>query len=126
MHDVDLVALPKDIKGLKARCTRACEVLADGLQNYRIKTASGVQLEIYFAQPESPDLFKPTPSTWGTLLLCRTGSRQHNIHLVEYAKSVGLRWSPYAGVFDKDFNFFLYTSACARPWTRWLVDSYCP
>ena len=102
--DINLVILPKDLAGLKARCKMTCVVKMDGYENFIVETPRGVQIDIFFARPESNDFFSPMPTNWGSLLLCRTGSKDHNIFLVEHAKKQGLRWSPYQGVFDKDLN----------------------
>jgi DNA polymerase (family 10) len=46
------------------------------------------------------DLLGSTPSNFGSLLLCRTGSKGHNVFFIEKAKARGLTWNPYHGVFD--------------------------
>lgn len=51
--------------------------------------AKGVQVDIFWAEP----------LTWGTVLLCRTGSKEHNIWLAEYAKARGGKWHPGAGLY---------------------------
>ena len=45
-------------------------------------------------------MFGQIPANWGTLLMCRTGSRGHNVWLANSALHRGYRWNPYAGVFD--------------------------
>lgn len=52
------------------------------------------------AGAESGDEFKKKPTNFGSLLLLRTGSREHNVYLIEHAKQTGLRWDPYHGMFD--------------------------
>jgi DNA polymerase (family X) len=37
------------------------------------------------------DLYMATPETWTTLLLIRTGSREHNIKLAQRAKELGMK-----------------------------------
>ena len=101
--DIDLVILPRDKAAIKARCRQSCQVGTDGEENFTCHLSNGVQLDIWFATPASHDLFQPIPSNWGSLLICRTGSLEHNIYLVEHAKKLGLRWSPYAGVYDSNF-----------------------
>ena len=44
------------------------------------------------------DIFCARPKTWGTLVVCRTGSKEHNIWLASRAKSMGGHWDPYLGV----------------------------
>jgi DNA polymerase (family 10) len=80
--DVDVVALPRawQLEQLRERARQSTTVVTDG--------------------PATRDFFSETPTNFGTLLLMRTGSREHNIYLVEHAKRMGLRWNPYHGVFD--------------------------
>ena len=83
---------------------KGCSALREGNQNstYRLeRIADGLpQIDLFFAYPATADLLESTPGNWGSVLLCRTGSRQHNIYLVERAKSLGLVWNPYRGVLD--------------------------
>lgn len=41
------------------------------------------------------DVFLATPETWGTMLMCRTGSKEHNIWLAHRVKRMGGHWNPY-------------------------------
>lgn len=108
--DVDLVILPREgqIAAIKARCSQKCRVVRDGDQNciYQIALSDGtpLQLDIFFARPAVRDLLNTAPGNFGTLLLCRTGSKEHNIFLVEHAKRMSLRWNPYRGVMDGQSN----------------------
>lgn len=110
VNDLDLVAVPRfavetDLLGGElARCNllwaaiarrvaespdwridRGGSSAADGQCTF---TARGVQVDIWTA----------TPETWGTVLLCRTGSKEHNIWLSERAKRMGGHWQPHEGV----------------------------
>ncbi len=104
--DLDLVILPKpeQLHAIKTRCAQRCAVVTNGEQNciYRMELSdhSQFQLDIFFARPATRDLLNTAPGNFGTLLLCRTGSKEHNIFLVEHAKRHGLRWNPYRGVID--------------------------
>jgi DNA polymerase (family 10) len=106
VNDIDLVVLPRpgQTAALKARCLVNCTPVTDGEQNaiYRLRLRDGteVQVDLFFARPPQVDLLAYEPGNFGTLLLCRTGSKEHNIFLVEHAKRLGLVWRPYAGVFD--------------------------
>jgi DNA polymerase/3'-5' exonuclease PolX len=106
--DIDLVVLPKpgQLEALKERCKRNTKVLTDGDQNLivELKTTGDepVQLDIFIAKPEVREMFETTPTNFGSLLLCRTGSVAHNIYLVQHAKALGLVWNPYHGVFGPD------------------------
>ena len=106
--DLDLVILPKPGKLdiIKARCAQRCARVTDGGQNciYRMQLPdlTQFQIDLFFARPANRDLLQYVPSTFGTLLLCRTGSKEHNIWLVEHAKRLGLTWNPYRGVIDAE------------------------
>lgn len=108
VNDIDLVLLPKPGKlgSIKGRCMMRGHVVTDGDQNaiyrYRLADATELQLDIFFARPAASDLLTATPGNFGSLLLFRTGSKEHNIFLVEHAKRMGLVWKPYAGVFTID------------------------
>ena len=98
--DVDLVIEPKpgQLNAIKQRCLRGGpQVTMDGELNF-IMMVGNVQLDIFFARPAVSDLFRPLPPNFGSLLVCRTGSREHNIWLISRAKANGVAWLPYQGV----------------------------
>lgn len=105
VNDIDLVIRPRpgQLQAIKERCAQRCAVVTDGQQNciYRLRLSdqTELQLDIFFARPAARDLLTATPGNFGSLLLCRTGSKEHNIFLVEHAKRLGRVWQPYAGVF---------------------------
>lgn len=115
-NDIDLVCLPKatsvaapaaapqELKygyahALRERCKRNAQVVTDGDVNLIVRLRNGVQLDIFIARRPSADLLESKATNFGSLLLCRTGSVQHNIWLVEHAKRLGKTWNPYHGVF---------------------------
>lgn len=100
VNDVDIVCIPKDRAGLLARIKRNCQIVTDAEQKIVARLRNGVPLDIWLAHGEKRDLLSLTPSNFGTLLTCRTGSVAHNIWLVEHAKMIGLRWHPHQGVYD--------------------------
>lgn len=102
--DIDLVLMPWDVETVKLCCRESCEVLADGNQNFRFVTPAKVQVDLYFASPGEADLFGAQPSNWGSVLLCRTGSANHNIYIAQMAKTRGLKWNTSAGLLDQDGN----------------------
>jgi DNA polymerase (family 10) len=108
VNDIDLVVLPRpgQVEALKSRCAENCRVVTNGPQNciYAIRLAPGqeFQLDVFIARPPVKDLLQTIPGNFVSLLLCRTGSKEHNIWLVEHAKRIGLTWKPYAGVFDEE------------------------
>jgi len=98
--DIDLVVMPLDIEGLKARCRQTCQVIQEGQVNLSYTLPSGVRLDIYVAHPGAADLAGVVASNWGSLVLCRTGSLAHNIKIIEWAKTRNMLWKPYVGVLD--------------------------
>lgn len=98
--DIDLVCLPK-VGGRAAileRCKRTAFMEKQGSQYVVFRLANGVQIDLWFAQAAGGDLFKPEPSNWGMLLLSRTGSVAHNLHLCTVAHQRGLHFHPHRGV----------------------------
>lgn len=103
VSDVDIVVLLKPGRELafRERCKqKAKQVVTDAEQTLVVILENNIQVDIWLAQPPKLDLFRTVPGTFGTLLLCRTGSPAHNIYLLEHAKSLGLRWNTYHGVYD--------------------------
>ena len=99
-HDIDIVCIPTDVPGLKRRTLQNATELCCGEQVFRVETSIGIQIDIYFAHAGKNDLFRPMPSNGGTLRVCRTGSKEHNIKLCNAAAKLGLKWDPHHGVFD--------------------------
>jgi DNA polymerase (family X) len=98
--DIDLAILPKPGKFdvIKERCLKSATLITDGPQIFTVRLFGGIQLDIFFARGPVPDLIAPKPGNWGSILLCRTGSKDHNIWLVQKAWPHGCRWLPYEGV----------------------------
>jgi len=101
VNDIDIVCLPNDERGLRARVLKSLpRIIADGKYNLEVELKGGLRLDVFMAAPGQRTLFGDGGCNWGSLLLCRTGSTAHNIHLVETAKKLNLRWNPYWGVYD--------------------------
>jgi DNA polymerase (family 10) len=106
VNDIDLVILPKSPAAqaaIIARCKERGALVTGGTQNSIFRFGHGpaqFQLDLYFAEHASRDLFGKAPGNWGSLLLCRTGSKEHNIKLVQRAKRLGKSWNPYYGVYQ--------------------------
>lgn len=101
VHDLDIVVLPKSREAIKRRCLAKCMLLKDGNENFSFMAPDGMHVEIYFARPPEPALFGGDPCTWASLLLCRTGSKEHNVRFALAAKIQGLHWDPYRGLVDR-------------------------
>ncbi len=102
VNDVDIVCLTKTYEAVRDRIRRSCRLLTDGPQTIIAELPNKVQLDVWFARPDGRDLFAPQPTNYGTLLLCRTGSKQFNIWFANQARAQGLRWNPHAGMFCGD------------------------
>lgn len=115
VNDIDLVVLLKE--GLdadfRARMQRRCRLKMSGPQclvadlplRHPAPAVAGepgevkVQIDVWFATGSRRDLLDTSPGNWGSLLLCRTGSKEHNIFLCERARQRGLKWNPHFGLF---------------------------
>jgi DNA polymerase (family 10) len=100
--DIDLVAIPRDMQGLRGRLTRNCIAESVGDENLRVVTSIGVQVDLFLARGAGRDLLNQIPSTWGSVMLCRTGSVKHNIWFVQQAKRKNLTWRIQRGLFTEE------------------------
>lgn len=105
--DIDLVLVPTDRPAIEQRVTRLCKLGRCGDQYLEAVMPDGTQLDLWFAHPGAPpelDIFgvplgPQRPANFGSMLLCRTGSTMHNVHLIEHAKRRGLVWNAHWGVY---------------------------
>lgn len=113
-NDVDVVVIPKiehslDLLGeVSTRRNRVLEFLQEYVrlatreEGSRPKFVSGGEREgksiILDLRKCQLDLWFADERTLATRLLCRTGSREHNIWLASRAKRQGRKWNPYEGV----------------------------
>lgn len=98
--DIDFVVLPKagQRAQLESRIKARNEVVKSGEQYLVARTKAGVQVDIWFAHNGTADLLAPEPSNFGSLLLCRTGSKEHNILLCRKAQELGMKWETTRGL----------------------------
>jgi len=74
---------------IRAWCkSEGWQIEKDGPE-YLVWTAAGVQVDLWFATPESI----------GSVLLCRTGSKEHNVWLSMRAMDRGAKWHPNRGLY---------------------------
>jgi DNA polymerase (family 10) len=102
---VDLVILPQDrviSDAFRSRLFSRTSLVVDGPTNLIVRLQNGVQLDIFIARHESRDLLNTTPSNFGSLFLLRTGSKEHNIYIIERAKELGLTWKTHEGIIGPD------------------------
>jgi len=105
VNDIDLVLIPKSyLRPIVDRVTQKWKQIAGekgDARNLRFISLGGFQLDIFVAHDEIVDLVATTPTNWGAVLLCRTGSRQHNQQLCTHAHTKSLKFAPYRGVVDR-------------------------
>ena len=82
-RDVDMLLIPAN-QGALLTALQGLGEKRRGGPKIEERLYKGVQLDLYFA----------TPETWATLLLIRTGSKEHNIKLTTLAKRKG--WTLHA------------------------------
>jgi DNA polymerase (family 10) len=100
VHDIDIVAIPNEGK-LQAAGYFSRQSLIGSIANSGQPIRNGQAIASFVFKDINIDIYWATHSTWGTLLLIRTGSKQHNIKLCTLAKSRG--WQLKAsgeGLFD--------------------------
>lgn len=101
-NDIDIVCMPKDLPALRIRATQKARPLAGGDGLFSVELPNGGQVDFFFTRPETRDLAGVQPTNWGTVLLCRTGSKEHNIYVASTAADMGLHWNPQRGVLSAD------------------------
>ncbi len=91
VNDIDLVLIPKKlpdfvsaVMDLYGRRPEKCGEKIIMLEHYESQWHPALK-------PIQVDLYLATPKTWATLLLIRTGSKDHNIKLARRAKECGFQ-----------------------------------
>ena len=100
VHDIDIVAIPNEEK-IMAAGYFGRQHLIGTIAATDQPIRNGQAIASFVFKDVNIDIYWATHSTWGTLLLIRTGSKQHNIKLATLAKSRG--WQLKAsgeGLFD--------------------------
>jgi DNA polymerase (family 10) len=102
VNDIDFVCIPNDPSAaeLRERCRANADVVKDGRQYFVVKMRKPpfAQIDIWFAHAGTQDLIDATPSNWGSLLLCRTGSVEHNVWLCQRARALEMKWDTSRGL----------------------------
>ena len=92
VHDIDIVLIVSDMESIHKELANLGEFRKDG-PKLKCVVYKGVLVDLYFA----------TPETWATLLLIRTGSKEHNIRLCARAKTLGMHLAASGdGLFDQE------------------------
>jgi DNA polymerase/3'-5' exonuclease PolX len=105
-NDLDLVVIPRieeqrDMFGEVVARRNATWLEIDRritAEKWTVRCA-GAEIVSWVAKGIQVDLFWATPENWGTLLMCRTGSKEHNIWLCNWAIARGGKWHPNAGLY---------------------------
>jgi len=81
VHDIDIVLIPDNSLFLSIEIQKLGPFEKDGPKIKRLRYKDMIDVDIYFA----------TSMIWATLVLIRTGSKEHNIRLCSRAKSMGMK-----------------------------------
>lgn len=109
INDIDIVVIPKDPAKFRARLFRTTTAICDGPKYISVHLCNGYQLDVFIARQAVDDWFNTLPANWGSILLCRTGSKEHNTLLAAAAKKLGLTWDIQRGILDE--NGYIIASA---------------
>ncbi len=102
VNDIDLAVIPIDDAALRARVFQNTTAISDGPEILRTRMKDGTILELFFAHAGKSDLLETTPGNWASVLVCRTGSKEHNIHIATRARELGLKWETMRGLVVTD------------------------
>lgn len=80
VNDIDLVAIPSNQGHFAYQLHQLGHLKMDGQKIIRVQMPE-ITLDVYVA----------TPETWATLLLIRTGSKEHNIMMCSRAKRMSMK-----------------------------------
>jgi len=99
VKDIDIVAIPNEEK-LTAGGYFGRQHLVSAIATSNMER-NGQLIAAFFYKDAPVDIYWTTHSSWGTLLLIRTGSKEHNIKLATLAKGRGWRLKASGeGLFD--------------------------
>jgi DNA polymerase (family 10) len=107
VNDIDICLVPSDPWRLHSTIVSLGQVKMAGLKIQRVTVAEAMV-----------DIYIGTEETWATLLLIRTGSKEHNIKLCSLAKSKGMQLKA-----DGTGLFELSVSGCDGEWVRIAGDT---
>lgn len=101
IHDVDLIAIPRSTRsapttlfGDTVEVSLLAELITRMSQQGMVKIIKrGEKYQrLEFTNLQIPvDLYLASEATWSTLLLIRTGSKEHNIYLCSRARDLGMQ-----------------------------------
>lgn len=98
VNDVDFVVLDPNPAEFRQRAGANAIGVKDGPEILIVRLRDGTQVDFFFAHGPTTELLDTKPGNWGTVLLCRTGSKEHNIHLAQRAQKLGFKWETMIGL----------------------------
>ena len=99
VHDVDIVLIPKPQPPFFAFTWDAVATKLQKQLNMKLIRKGRELMSLGFQDVDLPvDIYKARPETWGTLLLIRTGSVDHNVMMCSRAQKMGMMLSASDGV----------------------------
>lgn len=106
--DVDLVIQPKRVQlrnllgAVDGYLNETAVAIIERTQKegWRLVKAGDeiIQIQTAGRVPVQVDFFFATPATWASVVMCRTGSVEHNVWLCSQASRRGLHWKPNVGL----------------------------
>jgi DNA polymerase (family X) len=104
VNDIDFVVLDADPVKFRERACLNGTVVKDGDDILIVRLRDGLQVDFYFAHGPKKELLETVPGNWGSVMLCRTGSKEHNVHLAKTALACGYKWRTMVGIVDSAGN----------------------
>ena len=104
VHDIDVVAIP-DESNLMSKGFMDVRTMVSSIADSKIHAtrSNGLKMSSFYFSDFPVDIYWATPETWATLLLIRTGSKEHNIRLCTTANQKGMHlYASGDGLFKDD------------------------
>ena len=106
VSDIDLVAIPridveKDMFGTPVKSINLTwrEIDRRSTKDGWTILRAGSEIVSWTHRGIHVDVFFTEAAYWGSMLLCKTGSKEHNIWLANYAIAQGGKWHPNHGLY---------------------------
>lgn len=80
-NDLVFVCIPICLNSLHSALSASAkiQIIRIGEQNIFFRLGTGIQVDLFIAHAGKRDLLEYVPSNWGSILLCRTGPKEHNV-----------------------------------------------
>jgi DNA polymerase/3'-5' exonuclease PolX len=113
--DLDIIALPrpgmeKELSRLFRSCAAIGGLILDGAISKRcLLRRSEIQCDLWVARQATMDLIAPLPCNWGAMFLTYTGSKEHNLKIVQRARNLDKTFRPGWGVVEESGRVYATT-----------------